>query len=699
LCVINNVQEGVPCGDPSDYSVCDRPDTCDGAGLCEPNIATSDTVCYQGSDFICDPDEYCTATSRDTCPHFFASAGTECGNGTDFSVCDRPDTCDGAGSCDPNIAEETTVCNEGSGDLCDPPEYCSGFSGDECLDDLYEPATTQCRPSGTGDLKCDPPENCPGVPDQPCPPDFVEPVTTLCGDGTTTQCTDPDTCDGLGECLLFHNKPCGSATDSSLCEFDMEPTKGTCVVPHDVLTSSPPAPEACFFDPDCEDLGGAICSLNAPCLDSKGAETACFNGGACLDADGTYLGGCTPDYGCSGDCEQTDQFRLIFTPDAQNWEAFKLNASNPGQTYYNLIYDATGVNGNNVVLTVKIPYPYVTVGGNPLHVYDADTVPSDGSGCLDPENAVAVPITAASPFSITLEDWTTGAAGTGDYNLTCPVLTGPDDSGYCTFEVEVDNADIPASGLIYLNVHLNFGLKGKFVDANPVGPDGSGIDDDRYDIAGIPSQWGSATALVNNDTDDGPTGLSDCRSFWFSHTDNGAFLFEDQLQNLNIFKGISGVFGQSIDSFDGEGLEGLHLTLSKTDNPTTVLKASTTDEDGSYTLLYKHKGKPTWYDVNLYDETGEELLGSITIELQGNGWTQVTFDADGDPCDAESAFCECNGWCAAAEYGSGRQSGDSSGGGGGGGSCELAQSGQSCEVDADCCSNSCKGKQGNKTCK
>jgi serine protease len=41
----------------------------------------------------------------------------------------------------------------------------------------------------------------------------------------------------------------------------------------------------------------------------------------------------------------------------------------------------------------------------------------------------------------------------------------------------------------------------------------------------------------------------------------------------------------------------------------------------------------------------------------------------------------------------------SGGGGGGGSQCDLGQKGDVCTVDADCCSNSCKGKPGAKTCK
>jgi hypothetical protein len=144
--------------------------------------------------------------------------------------------------------------------------------------------------------------------------------------------------------------------------------------------------------------------------------------------------------------------------------------------------------------------------------------------------------------------------------------------------------------------------------------------------------------------------------------------------------------------------------LAKVSRPTAILKSSTTDEDGAYALFYKHKGKPVLYNVELTDASGT-LLGTLVVELQGNGWTNVDFDSYAtyeELCDIDKAFCECNGWCAAAEYGSGRQSsgGDSGGDGGdGGGSCELAQKGDSCSDNSDCCSNACKGKRGEKACK
>jgi subtilisin family serine protease len=42
---------------------------------------------------------------------------------------------------------------------------------------------------------------------------------------------------------------------------------------------------------------------------------------------------------------------------------------------------------------------------------------------------------------------------------------------------------------------------------------------------------------------------------------------------------------------------------------------------------------------------------------------------------------------------------DCGGGGGGGGQCDFLPAGTSCEADSECCSSTCKGKPGSKTCK
>ncbi len=145
---------GTACGDPTD-TVCDNPDTCLD-GVCEPNYEPSGTECR-------------------------GVAG----------VCDVAEFCDGAGSCPSDSFEPgTTLCRSGSGDSCDPDEFCSGF-GPDCPSDTVSPGGTVCRESAG---VCDPAEECSGVAGEPCP-----------GDGKSTDecrasggvCDPAEVCDGV----------------------------------------------------------------------------------------------------------------------------------------------------------------------------------------------------------------------------------------------------------------------------------------------------------------------------------------------------------------------------------------------------------------------------------------------------------------------------------------------------------------------
>ncbi len=160
---------------------------------------------------------------------------------------------------------------------------------------------------------------------------------------------------------------------------------------------------------------------------------------------------------------------------------------------------------------------------------------------------------------------------------------------------------------------------------------------DRYDRGGGASQWASYDAYVNTSDDAlDDLAIADCQDYLFSHTDNDQVSDDDSVQNLNIFKRISGAFGQVLASASGSAIAGGSLLLVRDDSG-EVVQTSETDQDGSYLLLYKHKGKPALYNVFLLGET-EDLVHQI--ELQGNGWVEVMFDVDT--------------WTTTAEYGSGR---------------------------------------------
>ena len=62
-----------------------------------------------------------------------------------------------------------------------------------------------------------------------------------------------------------------------------------------------------------------------------------------------------------------DQFRLSYVQDKAASKTYRLNSSNPGQFYYNVFY--AGVPGEEAHLTIQIPYPFVTQGAVPIHVY------------------------------------------------------------------------------------------------------------------------------------------------------------------------------------------------------------------------------------------------------------------------------------------------------------------------------------------
>jgi hypothetical protein len=295
-------------------------------------------------------------------------------------------------------------------------------------------------------------------------------------------------------------------------------------------------------------------------------------------------------------------FNALFTPDVQLWPAYKQNATNPGQFFYNLI--AAGDAGDVRTVDITIPWPFITVGSQPVHVYDAEDVQitdTNGVTCFIPANSIA-----SYDTTITLADW---ANGTNSAPLACDKVDGPAGSGFCTLSLAVP---IPPSGQAYVNVHLDYGFKGPNVDANLV-------DDivDRYDRG---TQDGAGyDALVNNSTGNGALAIDNCTEYAFSH-DDGSNQDSDSVFNLNIFKKIAGAFGLVQNASTGELIAG--LTAKLYNSAGQVVKIGVTDKDGFYTLEYAHKGKPALYNVCLSGSFNKCQV----VELRANGWSEVTFD-------------------------------------------------------------------------
>jgi hypothetical protein len=114
-----------------------------------------------------------------------------------------------------------------------------------------------------------------------------------------------------------------------------------------------------------------------------------------------------------------NQFRLIYTPDI-GAPTYKLNASNPGQFYYNVFHF-----GSAGPVSINIPAPFVTQGTVATHVYSGVTVTGTSSNfCLTPGTLVgqsSTQVTSTSSRTITV--------------------------------------NVPA-GFSYITIHLDYGYKG-----------------------------------------------------------------------------------------------------------------------------------------------------------------------------------------------------------------------------------------------
>jgi hypothetical protein len=266
-----------------------------------------------------------------------------------------------------------------------------------------------------------------------------------------------------------------------------------------------------------------------------------------------------------GDPTNGRQFRLIYTPDINSLPAFKLNASNPGQYFYNAFHAQAPF--TEVTLTLTIPYPFVTQGANPVHVFGGVTpyVNDAGFTCFNPgiEEYTFAEI-------LTLEDYD-------------PQEMGSSNEVTLTF-------DMPASGFIYVNIHLDYGLKKT-----------SGYGKDSNDNA---VQHGTSDILIANP-----------EVYTFSYTNGTSDTVT--IESINAFKKNPGVGGLVAYASTEDPVAGATVELIDPDGE--VVGTAVTDADGFYMILYRHRGRRAMYTVRLTtldghtDEEDVELKGGNTL--------------------------------------------------------------------------------------
>ena len=270
-----------------------------------------------------------------------------------------------------------------------------------------------------------------------------------------------------------------------------------------------------------------------------------------------------------------DQLKLIYTPDQSS--GWKLGASNPGQFYYNVFYTGAG----NETITLTLPYPWITQGNVPIHAYSSVTanVNSLGQTCLTPGSLLPNP-----PQSfVTMQDY--GVA----YKF--------DDQ---THTVTVQVPPTP-TGFIYLNIHLDYGLKGTTGYAKG----GSGNDAVSY-------------------TEQTKTLIPDLQQYTFSDTYSSGFgLNSHTVTSVNAFKRDPGIGGMVFKSDGVTPASKIDVSISQITGGKTanVTGTVTTDEDGWYMWQYKWTGKAV--DFTVKPTKFPALVKTVT--LKANGYLVVNF--------------------------------------------------------------------------
>jgi MYXO-CTERM domain-containing protein len=286
------------CGDQTDDD-CANPGTCDASGTCLSNDESDGTTCT-------DDGNECTADQCTTgvCTHPDLTAGAACGDGTDDD-CANPDTCDGAGACLSNDEADGTSCTDDGNDctadactsgVCEHPALSVGTAcGDGTDSDCLNPDTCDgagaCQSNDESDgTACTSDGNdCTG---DVCGSGVCthpnETAGTSCGDGTDDDCRNPDTCDGSGSCLANDESDGTSCTDDgNECTDDV---CASAACDHPALSAG----TSCGDDSDDDCRNPDTCDGAGACQSNDESD-----GTACTD-DGVE---CTSDLCQSGACE------------------------------------------------------------------------------------------------------------------------------------------------------------------------------------------------------------------------------------------------------------------------------------------------------------------------------------------------------------------------------------------------------------
>ncbi len=284
------------------------------------------------------------------------------------------------------------------------------------------------------------------------------------------------------------------------------------------------------------------------------------------------------------------EFRLLFTQNSTN--TYQLTASNPGQFVYNVFQ----FNGTSVSITATIPYPFVTHGAVPVHVYDTVTIVTlHGQTCFVPGKDVT-PLYTITPSPVGI---ITLSSYAGKFGTTTTVTV---------------NGPLPSTGQAYVWIHLDYGLKkttgySKVTDLK-TGTRVCDLTKSIHDNDANATLTGTATvSICDND------------NYAFSAT--GTITLGNAsttIQNNNVFKRDPGIAGFVTDT-NGFPVPG--ATVKVYDNNGKLVATLLTDQDGFYSYAFKYTGKQTIYSL-VVTTSWCTVSKYFSIKSNQSVWVDVT---------------------------------------------------------------------------
>jgi len=275
-------------------------------------------------------------------------------------------------------------------------------------------------------------------------------------------------------------------------------------------------------------------------------------------------------------CSFGNQFGLLFPQNSKS--SYSLILSIPLQFYDNILYQGTP--GTSFSFKIAIPFPFVTQGAYPIQTSSSTGltkakcyVPSFDQSKYDTISTTGGHLSPSGHPEILLGDYGSG----GNLGSTTTVTV---------------SGKVPASGFLYIAIHLSYGLTGQTFNKLVTGSSTTGV---ACTTVAPCVQWTSRTAVIIG---------------------NGQTYLPFTVSSVNFINKDPGVAGVVTSAATGDPIAGVQIQVYSSSG--ALLATLYTDQNGYY--AYSFSGPPATFTVKL------PAYGiSQTVKTTSNSYATANF--------------------------------------------------------------------------